>query len=140
MPFIGVLTLLVLYCSSCQIQLSPVWLIPQSVITLYFRLNFAALRMSRAVLMRRISNHWRVMGATTQEYCYGYRRIDALKLQGHSHIIFHKIVEVELVGVEPTCRDDFLYESTSQRTNAKIIESNKICKRKGDYFCSPVGL
>ena len=89
---------------------------------------------------RRLAYHWRVMGAIAQGYCYGYRRIDALKLQGHSHIIFHKIVEVELVGVEPTCRDDFLYESTSQRTNAKIIESNEMCKRNGDYFCSPAHL
>jgi hypothetical protein len=47
---------------------------------------------------------------------------------------------VELPGVEPGSRDDFLYESTSQRTNAKIIESNEMCKRNGDYFCSPVGL
>jgi type II secretory pathway component PulK len=44
---------------------------------------------------------------------------------------------VELPGVEPGSRDDFLYESTSQRTNAKITDSNEICKVKEDYFCSP---
>jgi len=38
---------------------------------------------------------------------------------------------VELPGVEPGSRDDFLYESTSQRTNAKIIESNEMCKKRG---------
>jgi hypothetical protein len=47
---------------------------------------------------------------------------------------------VELPGVEPGSRDDFLYESTSQRTDAKITDSNEICKGEEDCFCSPAHL
>lgn len=84
------------------------------------------------------------MGVNDMHCGDGYRyarRIKAFVLISSTYNVAYLITEgVESAGFEPACRDDFLYESTSQRTNAKITDSNEICKVKEDYFCSPVGL
>ncbi len=96
LPFIGVLTLLVLYCSSCQIQNSPLNDHPDVFVwRVVFRFAVPLPPNSRetsymiiiTVLSRQVSDHWRVMGVIAQGYCYGYRRIDALKLHGHSRVL-----------------------------------------------------